>query len=66
LPLPVLGTVLRRFDEADAAGVARPGPGAATRPNALATTPWPASVRYAGPLLDYGNVIILEPEVTTC
>jgi septal ring factor EnvC (AmiA/AmiB activator) len=26
------------------------------------TTPWPASVRYAGPLLDYGNVIILEPE----
>jgi septal ring factor EnvC (AmiA/AmiB activator) len=30
--------------------------------NALVTTPWPASVRYAGPLLDYGNVIILEPE----
>jgi septal ring factor EnvC (AmiA/AmiB activator) len=34
----------------------------ATRPNALVTTPWPSSVRYAGPLLDYGNVIILEPE----
>jgi septal ring factor EnvC (AmiA/AmiB activator) len=62
LPPPVLGTVLRRFDEADAAGVARPGLVLATRPNALATTPWPASVRYAGPLLDYGNVIILEPE----
>jgi murein hydrolase activator len=34
----------------------------ATRPGALVTAPWPASVRYAGPLLDYGNVIILEPE----
>jgi hypothetical protein len=45
-------------------GVARPGLVLATRPNALVTTPWPASVRYAGPLLDYGNVIILEPEAT--
>jgi septal ring factor EnvC (AmiA/AmiB activator) len=62
LRLPVAGTVLRQFGEADAAGVARPGLVLATRPNALVTTPWPASVRYAGPLLDYGNVIILEPE----
>lgn len=59
---PVLGTTLRGYGEPDAAGVARPGIVLATRPNALATTPWPASVRYAGPLLDYGNVIILEPE----
>jgi len=59
---PVLGTLLRGYEEPDAAGVARPGLVLATRPNALATTPWPASVRYAGPLLDYGNVIILEPE----
>jgi septal ring factor EnvC (AmiA/AmiB activator) len=28
----------------------------------LLTTPWPSSVRHAGPLLDYGNVVILEPE----
>ena len=62
LPLPVLGTVLRRFNEADAAGVARPGVVLASHPHALVTTPWPASVRYAGALLDYGNVIILEPE----
>ena len=27
-----------------------------------AVTPAPATVRYRGPLLDYGNVIILEPE----
>ena len=62
LPLPVIGTVLRRFGEADAAGVARPGLVLATRPAALVTAPWPSSVRYAGPLLDYGNVVILEPE----
>ena len=62
LALPVLGARLRSFGEADAAGVSRPGVVYATRPRALVTAPWPASVRYAGPLLDYGNVIILEPE----
>lgn len=62
LRLPVLGTVLRRFEEADAAGVARPGLVLAVRPQTLVTAPWPASVRYSGPFLDYGNVVILEPE----
>jgi septal ring factor EnvC (AmiA/AmiB activator) len=62
LPLPVLGAVLRRFNETDAAGVTRPGLVLAAQPSALVTAPWPASVRYAGPLLDYGNVIILEPD----
>jgi septal ring factor EnvC (AmiA/AmiB activator) len=61
LPLPVLGTLIRRPDEADAAGVRRPGMTLATRPRALVTAPWPATIRYIGPLLDYGNVIVLEP-----
>lgn len=61
LPLPVLGTVLRRSMEADALGVRRPGITLATRARALVTTPWPATIRYLGPLLDYGNVIVLEP-----
>lgn len=61
LPLPVLGKLLRRAGEADAAGIARPGLLVATRPAALVTTPWPATIRYRGPLLDYGNVMILEP-----
>ena len=26
------------------------------------TAPGPSTIRYAGPLLDYGNVMILEPE----
>jgi septal ring factor EnvC (AmiA/AmiB activator) len=61
LALPVQGQVLRRFNETDAAGVTRPGLVIATRPRALVTTPVAATVRFRGPLLDYGNVIILEP-----
>ena len=62
LHLPVMGTLLRRAGEADAAGIRRPGMIFATEPAALVTTPWPATIRYRGPLLDYGNVMILEPE----
>lgn len=62
LPLPVGGTVLRRFGEADAAGIARPGLVIATAPGAPVAAPWAATVRYAGPLLDYANVIVLEPQ----
>ena len=62
LPMPVEGLILRRAGEADAAGITRPGIILATRPRALVTTPAAATVRYRGPLLDYGNVIILEPQ----
>lgn len=62
LPLPVSGEVLRRAGETDAAGVTRPGVLIATRPRALVTTPTAATIRYRGPLLDYGLVTILEPE----
>ena len=62
LPLPVQGLLLSGFNEPDASGLSRPGLLVATAPQALVTSPWPATVRYAGPLLDYGNVIILEPE----
>ena len=62
LPLPVQGRVLRTFGTADAAGVIRPGIILAARPYALVTTPSAATIRYQGPLLDYGNVVILEPQ----
>ncbi|WP_439124343.1 murein hydrolase activator EnvC family protein [Marivita sp.] len=62
LPLPVAGEILRRAGETDAAGVMRPGVLIATRPRALVTTPTAATIRYRGPLLDYGLVTILEPE----
>jgi septal ring factor EnvC (AmiA/AmiB activator) len=61
LPLPVLGRILLRPGETDARGVARPGLTLATRPLALVTAPWPSTIRYRGPLLDYGNVMVLEP-----
>lgn len=62
LRLPVAGRMLRRAGEADAAGIARPGWVLATEAAALVTAPAGGTVRYAGSLLDYGNVIILEPE----
>ncbi len=62
LALPARGVVLRKAGEADAAGVTRPGIVLATRPRALVTTPTAATIRYRGPLLDYGLVTILEPQ----
>ena len=61
LDMPAPGQVIRRAGEADAAGVRRPGWLVATPPRALVTTPWPATIRYLGPLLDYGQVAVLEP-----
>ena len=63
--LPVQGVVLRRAGEADAAGIVRPGILIATRPRALVSTPTSATIRYLGPLLDLGNVVILEPQADT-
>lgn len=64
-PLPVRGVLLRRAGEADAAGIARPGILLATRPGALVTAPSAATLRYVGPLLDFGVVTILEPRPGT-
>lgn len=65
LPLPARGIVLRSANEPDAAGIVRPGILLATRPGALVTAPTAATVRYVGPLLDFGNVTILEPRPGT-
>lgn len=62
LPLPVQGRILYHSGEADAAGITRPGIVMVTAPYALVTTPTAATLRYSGPLLDYGNVVILEPQ----
>lgn len=65
LLLPVEGLLLRGYGDKDAAGVARAGILVATRPRALVTTPTAATIRYLGPLLDLGNVVILEPQPNT-
>lgn len=65
IELPVEGLLLRRFGQRDAAGIARPGVLVATRPRALVTSPTAATIRYRGPLLQLGNVVILEPQPDT-
>ncbi len=59
--MPVPGTVLRGYDEPDAGGVRRPGITLAAPPLSLVTAPAQGEVRYAGPFLDYGYVVFLEP-----
>ncbi len=61
LALPVAGDLQSAFNTRDAAGIARPGWVLATAPDALVTAPATSTIRYRGPLLDYGNVMILEP-----
>ncbi len=59
--LPVMGRMLRAFDEPDTGGVRRPGWVLATEARAIVTTPVAATVRFAGDLPDFGTVVILEP-----
>ncbi len=65
IDLPVQGVVLHGAGKADAAGIARNGMLVAARPRALVTSPTAATIRYRGPLLDLGNVVILEPQADT-
>lgn len=62
LPLPLSGRPLRGFGEPDLAGIERQGLLLAAPAQALVTTPTASTVRYVGTLLDYGNVIVLEPQ----
>ena len=62
LKLPVRGKILGKFNEADASGIKRSGIILATDPRAIVISPTAATIRYLGPLLDYGNVAILEPQ----
>jgi len=62
IDLPANGTIFRKFNQEDAAGIERPGILLATPALSLVTAPWASTIRYSGPFLDYGNVIILEPD----
>ena len=65
IALPVQGVILHRSGDKDAAGIERDGIIVATRPRALVVSPTSATIRYRGPLLDLGNVVILEPQTDT-
>lgn len=60
--MPVLGQVVRRFDEADPAGVRRPGWTIAAETQALVTAPAEATIRFSGEVPGSGPVVILEPD----
>ncbi|WP_281995101.1 murein hydrolase activator EnvC family protein [Ruegeria faecimaris] len=62
IALPTQGIILHRANETDAAGVKRPGIVLGTRPRAIVTSPTAATIRYRGPLLELGNLVILEPQ----
>jgi murein hydrolase activator len=61
LPLPAAGELVSSFGEAEPQGDVWRGATLITAPEALVTAPFDASIRYVGPFLGYGNVIILEP-----
>ena len=59
---PVLGTILRNFDEPDAAGVRRPGLIFSVAENALVIAPTAGTVLFSGEVPEQGMVVVLEPE----
>lgn len=62
VPAPVQGVMTAEFGEPDPWG--RPGHGVTLSAPAYAqvSAPWDGTIRFAGPLIDYGNVVVLEPE----
>jgi septal ring factor EnvC (AmiA/AmiB activator) len=61
LALPVTGTILSRYGETGPDGAQSLGLKIAAQSLSIVTSPWPATVRFSGPFLDQGNVVILEP-----
>ncbi len=60
LPLPVAGSQLRGFGDADGAGGTTRGISLETRPGALVSAPSDAWVVYAGPFRSFGQLLILN------
>lgn len=58
---PVSGRVHTEFNMPDSAGISRPGILMTAPAKAIVITPADATVRYAGPLLDYGLTVVVEP-----
>ena len=61
LEWPVVGRIFRNFNQTDEQGRTRPGVLVLTDPGSLVSAPSTSTVRYKGPLLDFGQVVILEP-----
>jgi len=57
---PVAGEVLRKFEEPDATGIARPGMVLTASPKTLVVAPTRGEVSYAGQFQGLGRVVVLE------
>lgn len=62
---PVAGRKIAKFGDPDPWN--RPGFGVTLSAPAYAqvSAPWDGTIRFAGPLIDYGEVVVLEPELGT-
>ncbi len=60
LPVPVSGTLLRRFGEDDGLGGTEKGALFATLPSAVVASPADGWIAYAGPYRSYGQLLILN------
>ena len=60
LPLPVSGSVLRRFGEDDGLGSSEKGMLFATRAGAVVASPADGWIAYAGPYRSFGQLLILN------
>ncbi|MEO1493938.1 MAG: peptidoglycan DD-metalloendopeptidase family protein [Pseudomonadota bacterium] len=65
IPLPVRGALIGRFGDLDPWGRQGKGLSMAAPAYSEVSAPWDGTIRYAGPLIDYGQVVVLEPEEGT-
>ncbi len=61
LPLPLSGTLTRRFNQPNGVGIRQPGIVITAPALSLVLAPQAGIVRFAGAFLEYGQVVILEP-----
>lgn len=60
LPLPLVGEIVLRFGQTDAAGLGSKGLSIAARPGAAVTSPCDGVVIFAGPFRSYGKLLIIN------
>ena len=65
VPPPVQGLMTAGFGEPDPWGRAGRGATLSAPAYAQVSAPWDGTIRFAGPLIDYGQVVVLEPEEGT-
>jgi len=61
LPMPLAGTITRRFNQPNGAGIRQPGIVVTAPALSLVLAPQAGIVRFSGDFLEYGQVVILEP-----